>query len=41
VGHRAIFGLTASRAMKANPVTLTQSDASELLDAIRAGATSM
>jgi putative transposase len=38
VGHRAIFGLNLPvRASEENPVTLTQSDVTELLDAIRAG----
>ena len=32
-----IFGLTAKSSREENPVTLTQSDVTELLDAIRAG----
>ena len=37
MGHRAIFGLTTKSSLKENPVTLTQSDVYELLEAIRAG----
>jgi hypothetical protein len=37
-GHRLIFGLNGQvRASDDNPVTLTHTDVTELLDAIRAG----
>jgi hypothetical protein len=37
-GHRAIFGVKNHQHVEGrHPVTLTQSDVSELLDAIRAG----